>query len=85
MLLAPHAAVELRRRLVGSAKSLGNAASEQYQHASARVAAVAEDYKGKGQAIRDSLADTVVRGAQGIERLATEAKTNHDKTEHSTA
>ncbi|MBE3123608.1 MAG: YtxH domain-containing protein [Planctomycetes bacterium] len=76
LLLAPRAAVELRRRLAGSAKSLGNTASERYQQASARVDAAAKEVTSKGQAIRDSLADTVVRGAQKVERYATEAKTD---------
>jgi hypothetical protein len=78
MLLAPRAAVDLRRRLADSAKSLGKTASERYQHASARVGAAAKEYRSKGQAIRDSLAETVVRGAQRVERYATEAKTDHD-------
>jgi len=76
MLLAPQAAVELRRRLAGSAKSLGKTASERYQQASARVGAAAKEVTSKGQAIRDSLAETVVRGAQKVERYATEAKTD---------
>jgi len=87
MLLAPQGAVELRKRLAGSAKGLVDSASEQYQEASARVGAVAQEYKSKGQAIRDSLADTVVRGARGVERYATEAKTdhNHKAADHSAA
>jgi len=76
MLLAPQAAVELRRRLAGSAKSLGKTASERYQQASARVGAAAKEVTSKGQAIRDSLADTVVRGARKVERYATETKTD---------
>jgi gas vesicle protein len=78
VLLAPRAAVELRERVTGSAKSLGKSAAERYQQASARVGAAAKEYRSKGQAIRDSLAETVVRGAQRVERYATEAKTNHD-------
>jgi gas vesicle protein len=78
MLLAPRAAVDLRRRLADSAKSLGKTASERYQQASARVGAAAKEYRSKGQAIRDGLAETVVRGAQRVERYATEAKTDHD-------
>ena len=76
MLLAPRAATDLRRRLADSAKSLGETASERYHQASAQVGAVAKEYKRKGQAIRDSIADTVVRGAQTVERYATEAKTD---------
>jgi gas vesicle protein len=78
ILLAPRAAVEFRGRLASSAKTFGKTASERYQQASARVSAAAKEYKGKGQAIRDNLADSVVRGAQKVERYATEAKTEHD-------
>jgi gas vesicle protein len=77
MLLAPRSAVELRTRLAGSAKSLGKSASERYQQAGARVSAVAKEVTDKGQAIRDSVAESVVRGAQKVERYATEAKTDH--------
>jgi gas vesicle protein len=86
MLLAPRAAVELRKRLAGSAKSLGKTTSQRYQQASARVSAAAKEYTSKGQTIRDSLAETVVRGAQRVERYASEAKTDHGQKapEHST-
>jgi gas vesicle protein len=78
MLFAPRAAVEFRGRLASSAKSLGKTASDRYEQASARVSAAAKEYKGRGQAIRDNLAEAVVRGAQKVERYATEAKTEHD-------
>jgi gas vesicle protein len=76
MLFAPRAAVELRRRLADSAKSLGESASERYQQASARVGTAAKEATNKGRAIRDNLADTVVRGAQKVEQYATAAKTD---------
>lgn len=76
MLFAPQAAVKLRGRLSDSAKSLGEAASERYQQASARVGTAAQEATNKGRAIRDSLADTVVRGAQKVEQYATAAKTD---------
>ena len=76
MLFAPQAAVELRRRLADSAKSLGETASERYQQASARVGAAAKEATNKGRAIRDNLADSVVRGAQKVEQYATAAKTD---------
>lgn len=83
MLLAPRTVMQFRTRLADSTKSLGKAASEQYQDVTARVGAVAKEYTSKGQAIRDSVADTVVRGAQKVERYATEAKTDHTTPEHS--
>ena len=78
MLFAPRAAVELRGRLASSAKSLGESASERYQQASARVGTAAKDLTTKGQAIRDGVADTVVRGAQSVERFAKAAKADHN-------
>lgn len=86
MLLAPRAVVDLRERLAGSAKNLGKTASRRYQQASARVGAAAKEYTSKGQTIRDSLAGTVVRGAQRVERYASQAKTDHGQKapEHST-
>ena len=85
MLLAPRAAADFRSRLAGSAKSLGKSASDRYKEASARVGAAAKEYTSKGQEIRDSVADTVVRGAKRVERYATEAKTDHghEAPEHS--
>lgn len=77
MLLAPRAAMEVRDRLAGTAKSLGRTASERYQQASARVGAAAKEVTTRGQAVRDSLAETVVRGAQTVERYTTDAKTDH--------
>jgi gas vesicle protein len=82
LLLAPEAGQDLRRRLAGSAKSLGKTASERYQQASARVGAVAKECTTKGQAMRDSLAETVVRSAQKVERYAAEAKTGHNHKAH---
>ncbi len=79
MLLAPRAAMEVRGRIAGTAKSLGKTASERYQQASARVGATAKEVTSRGQAMRDSLAETVVRGAQTVERYATDAKTDHEQ------
>jgi len=79
MLLAPRSVVEYRTRLAGSAKSLGRTASGRYQQASARVSAAAREVTSKGQALRDSLAETVVRGAQTVERYAQEAKTDRGR------
>ena len=76
MLLAPRSVMEYRTRLAGSAKSLGKTASDRYQQVSARVSAAAKEATNKGQALRDSLAETVVRGAQTVERYAKEAKTD---------
>ena len=78
MLLAPQTVVELRKRAAASAKRLGNTAADKYQQATASLDAAAKEYTSKGQAIRDSVADTVVRGAQRVERFATEAKTDRE-------
>ena len=67
MLFAPRAALELRRKLAGSAEGIRKAASERYHQAGDRLGAAAVEVAAKGQAMRDSLADSVVRGAQKVE------------------
>ena len=77
MLFAPRAVVELRKRAADSARSLGNAASDQYHQASTRIGNAVDEITKKGQGLRDDLSDAVVRGAKDVERLATNAKTGH--------
>ena len=77
MLFAPRAVLDLRRRAAGSAKDLGRAASDRYHQASARVGDAVDEITRKGQELRDDLSDAVVRGAKGVERFATNAKTGH--------
>ena len=82
MLLAPRAAAEIKERAVGSAKHLGDAMSERYRDARIRVTGAVDGLTRKGQGVRDGVLDTVVqgaqkveRGAQEVERYATDAKT----------
>ena len=82
LLLAPRAAAEIKERAVGSAKDLGNAVSERYRDARLRVTGAVDGLTRKGQGVRDGVMDTVVhgaqeveRGAQEVERYATGAKT----------
>jgi gas vesicle protein len=82
MLLAPRAAAEIKERAVGSAKQLGDAVSERYRDARRRVTGAVDGLTRKGQAVRDGVLDTVVhgaqeveRGAQSVQRQATDAKT----------
>ena len=82
LLLAPRAAAEIKERAVGSAKDLGNAVSERYRDARLRVTGAVDGLTRKGQGVRDGVLDTVVhgaqeveRGAQGVQRYATDAKT----------
>jgi gas vesicle protein len=81
MLLAPRAAAEIRDRAVGSAKHFGDAVSERYRDARLRVTGAVDGLTRKGQGVRDGVLDTVVhgaqeveRGAQGVQRYATDAK-----------
>jgi len=80
--LAPRAAAEIKERAVGSAKHLGAAVSEHYRDARLRVSGAADELTRKGQGVRDGMMDTVAlgakeveRGAQGVQRYATDAKT----------
>jgi gas vesicle protein len=82
MWLAPRAAAELKERAVGSAKQIGDAVSERYRDARLRAASAVDGLTRKGQGVRDGVLDTVVhgaqeveRGAQGVQRFATDAKT----------
>ena len=81
--LAPKAAAEIKARAVDSVKTLGNAASDRYRDARLRVSDAVDGLTRKGQGVRDDVCDTVVRGAQdvergaqGVQRFATEAKTH---------
>jgi len=82
MLLAPRAAAEIKERAVGSAKNLGNVMTERYRDARLRVTGAVDGLTRKGQGVRDGVLDTVVhgaqeveRGAQSVQRHATDAKT----------
>jgi gas vesicle protein len=83
MLLAPRAAAEIKERALGSAKQLGNAVSRGYRDARVRATGAVDGLTRKGQGVRDGVLDTVVhgaqeveRGAQSVQRLATDAKTH---------
>ena len=70
LLLAPRAAAEIKERAVGSAKHLGDAVSERYRDARLRVTGAVDGLTRKGQVVRDGVLDTVVHGAQEVERGA---------------
>jgi gas vesicle protein len=72
---APRAAAELRTRVTGSARSLGDATVERFQRASARVGEAVDHLATKGQGVRDDVCDAVARGAHDVERYARQAKT----------
>ena len=74
MWFAPRMASELRERVTGSARSLGERASEQYQQASTRVGKAVGDLTRKGQGARDDVAEAVASGARELERFAKAAK-----------
>jgi gas vesicle protein len=80
--MAPKAAAEIKARAVDSVKGLGNAASGRYRDARLGVTDAVDRLTRKGQAVRDEVFDTVVKGAQDVEhgaqqvqRFATDAKT----------
>lgn len=74
MWLAPRVRSEVRQRLADSAADLGKRASEQYQQAGSRVGEAVDELTRKSQGVRDTIADTVARGAREVERFATAAK-----------
>jgi gas vesicle protein len=72
--LAPRLTSEIRARAIDSAKSLGNAASEQYRRTKLRVTDAVDDLTRKGQEARDGVCDAVAHGAQEVERYATDVE-----------
>jgi len=71
--LAPRAST-LRQWLDDSARELGADAAERYERSGDRVAAAVDGLATTAQGVRDAVADTVIRAAADVERLATAAK-----------
>lgn len=75
--LAPRLASELRARLADSASNVGARASDALQQTGAKVGEAIDEIARRGQAVRDDVAETVARGARGVEHLATAARSSH--------
>src|SRR5437763_7098000 len=73
---APKLAAELRERVTAAAGDLGDTASKRYQEMSARVVGNVEAVTARGQAVRDEVADVVVRGARSVEQFAAASKSD---------
>jgi gas vesicle protein len=71
---APRLAAELRERVAGSARDLGQRASDRYDQVATRIANAATEATRQGQDIRDGMADAVAPGAHEVERFAKAAK-----------
>jgi hypothetical protein len=69
-------ASELGERMTDSARELGRHASEQFEQASSQVGDAVDDVTGKGQDVRDDVADALARGAREVERYAVAAKSD---------
>src|SRR4051812_650535 len=63
-------------RVIGAVNEVSDAASKGYREASSRVTGTVDDVAARGQAVRDDLADVVVRGARTVEQFAAAAKTD---------
>ena len=72
----PRLGSELRGRMSDSARELSRLASDRYREVSARTEAAVEDLTTRGQAVRNEMADTVVRGAAEVARQAAAFKTD---------
>ncbi len=72
---APRLAAELRERVTGSARDLGQRVTDGYDQVTTRMAKTSDDLAQKGQDIRDEVADAVAHGAREVERYAKAAKT----------
>ena len=67
---APRLASELRARVTDSAKDLGQAVADRYDHVGAQLGHAADEVMRKGQDVRDNVADAVAQGAHEVERFA---------------
>lgn len=74
--LTPGSVNELRDRVTGSARTLGQRASAGYDEARGRVGNAVNELARKGNLVRDDVADSVVRGAHEVERFAVAAKSD---------
>ena len=74
--LAPRAASELRDRATNSARALGKRASEGYDEASGQVGNAVDELARKSNRVRDGVAESVVRGAHEVERIAVAVKSD---------
>ena len=72
---APRLAAELRERVTGSARDLGQRVSDRYDQVSTRIANVASEVTRQGQDVRDAVADAAAHGAHEVERFAKATKT----------
>jgi len=78
--LAPRSASELRDRAANSARALGKRASAGYDEASGRVGNAVDELARKGNRVRDDVAESVVRGAQEVERFAVAVKSDNGES-----
>ena len=72
---APRLAAELRERVTGSARDLGQSVSDRYDQVTMRAANVATEVTRQAQDVRDGVADAVAHGAHEVERFAKATKT----------
>ena len=72
--LGPRVASAFRQQMEESTKALRRRAAEQYEQASARVAATVDDLSTTAQGVRDDVAGAVASAAREVERVATAAQ-----------
>ena len=72
---APRLTAELRERVTGSARDLGQRVTDGYDQVTTRVANAATEVTRQGQQVRDDVADAIAHGAHEVERFAKSTKT----------
>jgi gas vesicle protein len=72
--LGPLIASAFRQQLEESTRTLRRRAAEQYEQASARVAATVDDVSTAARGVRDEVAGAVASAAREVERVATAAQ-----------
>lgn len=70
MWMVPRAAAELRERAADSAGKLRARAAERCEEVGTQVGQAVEDIAKQGRAVRNGMADSVVRGAHEVARQA---------------
>jgi gas vesicle protein len=74
MWLAPRATEEIRQRFADFTRTVSDQASTQYQQARSRVGEAVDDLSSTADGVRNSVADTLERGAAAVDEV-TGAKT----------
>lgn len=75
---------DLRRQLTDAAADASDAAAERYRDATAAVGDAVDDLEQKGRGVYGKALNVVARGAEDVQKRATEAQTELDRSASNT-